>query len=156
MPPPSESRSPPPLIHFCFITFWCLRLGQNSRCLPASLAGGAPGCSANCRVASGPRARSLPAEALASAHSWICLPPSRLPVLRDAGDGVGPDLRRPDQRLVQRRSGVGGRKCPPADGEDGLDRPAGEAALQERVDSGGFPVGSWWVPGGRRSSRRSR
>lgn len=32
----------------------------------------------------------------------------RLSMFRDAGDGVGADLRRSDQRLVVRRPGMGG------------------------------------------------
>lgn len=86
------------------------------------------------------RTGGVSVSAVLALKSPFCLLLARLPLLGDAGDGVGPDLRRPDQRLVQRRPGVGGGERPSPDGEDGLDRTAGEAALQERVDAGGSPL----------------
>lgn len=64
----------------------------------------------------------------------------RLPVFWDVGDGVRPDLRCSDQRLILRRPRLGGWERPVVDGQVGLDRTADQAAFQERVAAGWFPT----------------
>jgi len=70
----------------------------------------------------------------------LSIPLCRLPVLRDAGHGVRSDLRRSDRRFVVRRPRLGGGERPLANGQIGLDRPADQAALQERVAAGGGSI----------------